>query len=95
MRPFSCGTQYGDWTAANCLRCKKSFDSGVSEESCDLEEALFIAYIGDGEIDEQIAGRLQPEKNRYCWQCGEWEPKEEWKREWREKHGTNNDLQTP
>lgn len=68
MQPFSNGTQYGDWTASNCDRCKKSETNGGE---CDIEIALMDACFTDGEITDEIAMRLAYEPKAYVWMCGE------------------------
>jgi len=78
MRPFSCGSQYGDWTSANCERCTKAAE-GYAWPTCEIEAALCEAYCGDGEITDRIAARMGESKGRYNWPCGEVEWTEEWK----------------
>ena len=62
VSPFSNGTQYSDWSNANCNRCKKSAqqlpESSVHDCDCDIEEALLEAYIADGEVEYPIANRM-------------------------------------
>jgi hypothetical protein len=81
MRPFSCGTQFGDWEGANCCRCKKGAPDG-SWATCPIQAALIEAYLGDGEISDEIADRMGRANGRYNWPCGEVEWTEEWKSEW-------------
>jgi hypothetical protein len=89
IRPFSNGTQYADWLASNCDRCKKQ-NSG----DCFIQTSLACAYVGDGEVPEDIAkkmGRTEETKNTYVWPCSEVELTEEWKKEYTtiEKNRTN------
>lgn len=86
--PFANGTQYDDWCASNCERCKKSdyFNDGPG---CDLEESLLLACFADGTITEQTAQRIGitgETQNRYVWPCGEVEWTEEWKAECHKRH---------
>jgi len=82
IRPFSNGTQYMDWEASNCGRCKKA----ATEEQlyngdipCDIEKEVAYAACDDGTITEEIAERMAFTRRKYVWQCGEWDPTEEWK----------------
>lgn len=40
-RPFSCGTDFMDWSDSNCGQC-------IAQERCPLAAAIDLAYIGDG-----------------------------------------------
>ena len=84
IRPFSTGTQYMDWEASNCGRCikastKEEFERG--EFACSIEMELAYGTVGDGTISDDAATRMRyvENKGKYVWQCGEWEPTEEWK----------------
>ena len=81
MRPFYCGSQYGDWTDANCRDCRKGADPDNPPLccGCDIEQALLEAYCGDGRIPLPIARRMGAVQNRgrYGWTCGEFEEKEQ------------------
>ena len=86
IRPFSNGSQFGDWATANCDRCKKGGVNNEFELKCELEQALTVAYFGDGMISAsqgariglpQIYGELAP----YCWMCTEVEWTDEWRAE--------------
>ena len=79
MKPFSCGTQFGDWEAANCERCTKGAPDGGGWPICPIQEELYSAYFGDGEISDITAKRMTLGEGRYNWQCGEVEWTEEWK----------------
>jgi hypothetical protein len=65
-RPFSNGSQYGDWTAANCENCSK-------QEDCEIATALSLAYCTSGLVRDGIALRMGAIKNahRYNWPCPE------------------------
>ena len=77
VRPFYCGSQYGDWTDANCRRCVKGTDrENLSARCpCDIEEALLDAYCSNGKVSLPIAERMRAEqrKHSYIWQCGEFQ----------------------
>ncbi len=75
IRPFSNGTQFMDWTAANCDRCAKAADRDNPPRRCpcDIEQALLEACMGDGMIPLPIADRMGRDQGRYNWKCGEWE----------------------
>lgn len=67
-RPFSNGTEYGMWSERNCERCAKGYacNDGVPSFdaiACEIERALAIASISDGEIDGRIARRLGCQHN--------------------------------
>jgi hypothetical protein len=90
-RPFHCGTQYADWSDANCGRCTKGADrdNPPARCPCDIEQALLEACFGDGSVSLPIAERMgsleanEPgQAPRYCWPCKEWEPTEAWKAEY-------------
>ena len=81
IRPFSNGTEYGDWQASNCERCKKAYFPDEAETICEIFYALDMASFLDGTISEDIARRMgfldHPES--YVWPCGEVDWTEEWK----------------
>jgi hypothetical protein len=82
-RPFSCGSQFGDWRTSNCERCTKSIgDRWEVPYKCDIECAIDHAYLGTGEIEDGIAQRMNYSPDKYNWCCGE----VEWTEEWKEKH---------
>lgn len=77
---FSCGTQYSDWVASNCERCKKYNPDGIG--NCDIDNALLIAYFDDGKVCTEIAkraGLTEQAQGSYVWVCGEVDWTEEWK----------------
>lgn len=85
IRPFSNGTQYMDWLASNCERCKKATWDLVENFKCDLQEALDMACIGTGEITNEQSKRIginENTKNSYVWPCSEVEWTKEWKSEY-------------
>ena len=93
-RPFSNGSQFGDWQASNCERCTKCID-GPNDPSpflppCQIESALIDALFDDGTVSHEMAirmGYLDADGNaidkpgeppRYGWQCMEVEWTQEW-----------------
>ena len=95
MKPFSSGSQFQDWVGANCDRCTKGAHRLGADAlpDCEIELALGEAYIGDGNITDEIAARLGCGSGLYCWQCTEWEPTEEWQDEWYRRHGAEEETQ--
>ncbi len=77
VRPFPCGSQYGDWTDANCRRCRKGADveNPPARCGCDIEQALLEACFGDGDVTTEVAERMgrKPSEDRYNWPCRELE----------------------
>ncbi len=99
VRPFSCGSQYADWQESNCERCKKREAADMVSTSCDIDADLTGAYIGDGEVSEDIAKRmgLLDNQNEYNWMCPEVDWTDEWEAECkamrnREQEGKPNGL---
>lgn len=78
IRPFSCGSQYCDWTDANCGGCSKAADcdNPPARCPCDIEQALLEACFGDGTVSADIGGRmgLAVHQGRYNWPCPERNP---------------------
>ncbi len=76
VRPFSCGSQFGDWSASNCGSCKKAAapDVGYDDMPCEIEKALAWAYLTDGRIPLEIADRMGHGSGRYGWPCMEHDP---------------------
>jgi|SRR3990167_253358 len=98
VRPFSNGTQYLDWAASNCGRCKKAAsleDSRADKVTCDIERAIGAGGASDGTVSAEIGQRMGyidnnppvTEEFSYVWQCGEVDWTEEWKEEYRRRHG--------
>ncbi len=88
MTPFYCGSQYSDWKESNCNRCKKGIENidpdGVEMPTCEIELAILDAYMGDGEVTDEIAKRMDatPENmDEEVWMCGEVEWTDEWIKE--------------
>jgi len=70
--PFYCGTQYADWMTSNCMNCKK-FDVNGENTNCELDDAIAVAFWGDGNVPEPIAERMSAIKYKglHNWPCGE------------------------
>ena len=52
MRPFHCGTEFADWENDNCAACRRSGQDDEGEYhwgSCEMEDALTLACVGDGQ----------------------------------------------
>lgn len=71
IRPFTCGSQFGDWTASNCSSCTKAAPPDATYDSmpCEIEKALTLAYLLDGRIPLPIADRMGHGGGRYGWPC--------------------------
>lgn len=77
--PFSCGTQFLDWTGRNCDVCAKA------SKGCEIEHAIMDAQIGDGSVPESIAERMgyldhsPPRSDGFhlTWPCKEFEGAED------------------
>lgn len=66
-RPFHCSSQFADWIDKNCEHCKK-------QERCDIYDALYESYVGDGTVTDEIAKRMNysaEQPGYYCWPCNE------------------------
>lgn len=92
VRPFSNGTQFMGWQASNCERCVKSVqvwdDTGHAWPTCEIEGALLEAMMFTGEVSEAIGERMGYTDPLRCnWPCNEVEWTEEWKAEYRKRHG--------
>ena len=92
---FSTGSQFADWTSKNCDHCKKAMAENASRYTCDIEKALWDAYMSDGKVDKAIAHRAcyHPSAGGigyYNWPCDEVESKTEdhaWSvADWRKNH---------
>lgn len=85
VRPFSNGSQFSDWEDRNCWRCKKSYHNnppGKREDgydmpyNCELDEAITVAYLGDGTLSEEQGKRIgytESDPPHYTWKCAEFE----------------------
>lgn len=78
VRPFSCGSQYGDWRDRNCWRCVKSYEKTEPRPNdgmgpCEMDNALGLAYLGTGRVSKEIAKRIgyKHEDSFYGWDCPE------------------------
>ncbi len=79
IRPFSCGSQYVDWTIANCHSCSKAWDGNTdwrNPSRCEIEDRLLLACFNDGMISPEIAKRMGYPENgdEYIWPCPEHNP---------------------
>lgn len=77
VRPFSNGSQYGDWRDRNCYRCTKSYERMEPKPKdgmgpCAIDNAVGLAYIGSGSVTPEIAKRMGFEGGGvYGWDCPE------------------------
>ncbi len=76
IHPFSNGTQYMDWTTANCDTCRKQApaDASLDEMPCEIEAALVWASLDAGRVPLPIADRMGRGEGRYNWPCKEHDP---------------------
>ncbi len=75
MEPFSNGTEFGFWYERNCQRCANFVhweDPLYSDKHCDIEEAIALASVTDGEIDEAIAARAGVDNDKLTDRCKEY-----------------------
>ncbi len=72
--PFSKGSQFGDWVCRNCHNCRK-YDQ-AKEPTCEIDIALGLAYLSDGNVPAEIYQRMGAAENEMCygWTCKEIEP---------------------
>jgi hypothetical protein len=78
VRPFYCGSQYTDWTDANCCRCRRQpadWEDYSVPLACPIMAALSAAACDDGRVDADIARRMGYTGEPVCniWQCAEFE----------------------
>ena len=77
IRPFSCGSQYGDWRSRNCDKCTKGYHNHKPEPKngmgpCDIDNAIGMAYLGSGSVAKKIAERMGFASSlEYSWACPE------------------------
>jgi hypothetical protein len=73
QRPFSCGSQYIDWQARNCERCAKYNAEEADPLLCELDFALGVAALTDGEVPDDIARRMgySGDPQQFTWDCPE------------------------
>ena len=78
VRPFSSGSQFGDWESRNCLRCKKRWDEVTNTFHCDLDAMLTVARVDDGTMPPEHAKRIGfvSSSAAYTWDCPERELKD-------------------
>ena len=92
IRPFSNGSQYEAWCNSNCDRCTKGLHLLQPEGSwptCDIEGALIEAYVDDGNVTPEIAGRMgyyDVEQPAYGWKCREYDATEDYIAQWKREH---------
>ncbi len=60
VRPFSNGTEFGEWEEHNCGNCWKSYLNSKNQATyrCRIDEALGTAYVGTGQVTEKIYKRM-------------------------------------
>ena len=56
VRPFSNGSQFSDWVERNCHDGCLYYNH--DDPACELDIALGLAYLGEGNIPPDIAERL-------------------------------------
>jgi hypothetical protein len=71
IRPFSHMSQDADWMGRNCYRCQKFPDARSC--TCEIYDALTVAYFTDGTIASDIATRMgyPGATGAYPWDCPE------------------------
>jgi hypothetical protein len=78
-RPFSCGSQYGDWRSRNCDRCAKGYDNQEPQPAngigpCEIDNAVSMAYLDRGTVTPTIAKRMgYTDPCAYSWECPEFQ----------------------
>jgi len=71
VKPFDSGTQYVEWVARNCNRCKYGFTESDWYQ-CEIQYALDLAFITDGHVDRYIAEAMGWKDQvpwYYTWDC--------------------------
>lgn len=84
VRPFHSGSQFADWQASNCGRCKREENADRNKPpTCPILYALSLACIGSGYVPLEIAERAGWKQGEwpYTWPCTEVEWTEAWKAE--------------
>lgn len=71
VTPFSNGDEFGSWDSANCAKCKKGYVNNGDKYVCELDEAVGLAYVGDGKITTEQAKRIGRESGDRQWRCTE------------------------
>ncbi len=70
IRPFSNGSDFTNWMTNNCDECKISTSFRDSSDFiCHIDEALTIAYLDDGKIDENIFNKIGRRKDLHLNNC--------------------------
>jgi hypothetical protein len=72
VRPFTSGSHYMSWVDHNCLGCTK-YDP-VNAGACEIDVALGEAYLGDGDVSQEIADRMGARDDtvpELVWNCPE------------------------
>ena len=74
--PFHCGSQFADWLGRNCDGCVK-YDPEEATGECEIDEALGVAFLGDGSVSVEIGRRMGAIGNELAltWDCPEKEPR--------------------
>ena len=79
-RPFSSGSEFGDWELQNCEKCtKRPLNAYLLKKlPCDIDQALLFAYFDTGVITKKIASRMgllddDGEPRMFCGPCTEFE----------------------
>lgn len=67
VRLFSNGEEFRSWSHYNCDHCTK-------QRPCELEEAIAVAYLGDGRAQRRVAERLGLLTDEYDVRCSERQP---------------------
>lgn len=73
-RVFSDGPQLGRWRGSNCDWCAK-YNRDRFDGRCEIDEAIGLAYSGDGRFTEEMRRRMGYEGHErdYVWDCPELE----------------------
>lgn len=69
VRLFANGTEFMVWDERNCAVCKKGYT-----DECELQDAIDLAALTDGEVPKDIAERLgyfDRESVRHMFYCRE------------------------
>jgi hypothetical protein len=70
IRPFSTWSQDAAWMGRNCSRCGKCPD--VRSCTCEIFDALTVAYFTDGTVTPAMALRMgYPGPRASTWDCPE------------------------
>ena len=72
LRIWSNGTEFESWEYNNCGRCWKA-PTAKWGGACDLNDAIALAYIGDGTFSPEIVTRLGYTDGNPLFRCRELE----------------------